>query len=167
MLTIEMPANGADSLHLGEDELDRYLTGPMPANRLDDLGEHMEACAVCRRSLASSLARRRAPARTHLHSSDQERRRDPRFGVDDTVILRVLRPFSASSLAARLLDVSKHGMRLSVPVALSEQSVVQIRTRNSVILAHVRYCVPRDGAFHAGLHIAEFNRHLEGTVVAV
>lgn len=80
-----------------------------------------------------------------------ERRLSVRVPSDESTALHVLKPLSTGRLAARVVDVSAGGMKLSVLEFLNPGSMVQIRLKDTIILGEVRYCVPTKDGFHVGV----------------
>ena len=91
-----------------------------------------------------------------------ERRRDPRFGVDDMAILSVLEPHSSDPVEIRVLDISTNGAKLHVPEAVLPGTMVRVQGKNYSIVAETRYCIRLEGGFHIGVEIEEYSLMHEG-----
>ena len=92
----------------------------------------------------------------------EEHRRDPRIPVDDMGSMRVVSPESVQRSAVRILDVSKRGMKLWVPVFVHPGIKVQIRMKELNILGEVCYCVAEGAGFCAGISIETVFERLLG-----
>lgn len=85
--------------------------------------------------------------------SGPEQRRSTRVPTDDPAVMTVIGPERSPRLAVRILDASKEGMKLQVPAAMLTGTIIQVHVRDLFVLAEVRYCVPADAVFHAGIRI--------------
>jgi PilZ domain-containing protein len=91
----------------------------------------------------------------HKPDTDAERRAGARFRAADAAIMKVLQPLGAKAAEVQVLDVSQDGLQLRVPAHLQPGSIVQIDLKNTVALAEVRYCVPSEPGFHAGVQLQD------------
>jgi hypothetical protein len=80
-----------------------------------------------------------------------DRRREPRVPANDSASMNVVDSWSALRVDVRVLDVSKSGMKLSVPRFLNRGTVVQIHLKDSMALAEVRHCLSAGRGYHAGV----------------
>lgn len=83
-----------------------------------------------------------------------ERRKDVRAALDAPIWLRVLEATGAP-VEGRIVNISKRGMKLRLPVALQPGVGVQARMGGKIIMAEVRYCLPQGGEFHVGIEIQD------------
>ena len=80
-----------------------------------------------------------------------ERRKFPRFKSHDAVKLILLSSLSQSCLDVEVLNVSNGGLRLWTSQSLKTGTLVEIQRGDEIAVASVRYCVPADEGFHAGV----------------
>ena len=85
-----------------------------------------------------------------LASSD-ERRKFPRFKSHDAVKLNLLSSPSQACIDVQVLNVSNGGLRLWASQYLDIGTLVEIQRGDEIAVASVRYCVPADQGFHAGV----------------
>jgi hypothetical protein len=82
-----------------------------------------------------------------------DRRREPRFECDDVAAEVRTETFC---LKGRVLDISRSGLRLAVPEALTAGSEVTVYFNRVVAACEVRYCtVSEAGWFDAGLQMQD------------
>jgi hypothetical protein len=91
------------------------------------------------------------PASEPKHVASDERRKYPRFASNDTVKLNVLSSPSQGRIDVQVLNVSNGGLRLRTGQSLATGTVVEIQRGDEIAVASVRYCVPADQGFHAGV----------------
>lgn len=51
------------------------------------------------------------------------------------------------------MNISKKGMKLRLPKTLEPGMAVQARMGGKIIMAEVRYCLPKGAEFHVGVEI--------------
>jgi hypothetical protein len=83
----------------------------------------------------------------------KQKRNDARVPAGYTASMKLVNPLSANWTNIQILDMSRGGMKLSVPEALEPGTVVQIRSRNTLTFAKVRYCVEAGAEFHVGVQL--------------
>jgi len=83
--------------------------------------------------------------------ASDERRRFPRFASHDTVKLNLLSSSSQVLPDVQVLNVSNGGLRLLTSQPLATGTLVEIQRGDEIAVASVRYCVPADQGFHAGV----------------
>jgi hypothetical protein len=81
----------------------------------------------------------------------EERRKHPRFQSHDTVKLNLLSSSSQACIDVQVLNVSNGGLRLWTSQSLATGMLVEIQREDEITVASVRYCVPADHGFHAGV----------------
>ncbi len=151
--------------HIDEDELVLFVSGRMDSDRFLLIEGHLEICSVCRRLLQDVATFKRSFA--GLANPPDDRRRDRRLSTNDTASLRLIHPMLGQRTPARIVDVSRHGMKVHLLSLLPENGIVQVRLQESIILAEVRYSrLVDDGGFYAGLRILDLNRMTESLGVA-
>jgi PilZ domain len=97
----------------------------------------------------------RATSVERLTSSQQERRKHPRFPTNDPGLVRVLGPVPSSYVAVRILDTSQEGLKLRLPAPLDPGTSVQVRLAAAVAFGEVRYCCVCGAVYHAGVHLSD------------
>jgi hypothetical protein len=80
-----------------------------------------------------------------------ERRRFPRFKSHDVVKLKLLSSSSNTRIDVQVLNVSNGGLRLWTSQSLDTGTLVEIQRGDEIVVASVRYCVPAEQGFHAGV----------------
>lgn len=88
-------------------------------------------------------------ARTSRDQAD--RRREPRVPTDEAASMRVVDSWSSLRVNVRVLEVSRNGLKLSVPRFLNQGTVIQIHREGSMALAEVRHCASAGSACRAGV----------------
>ena len=83
-----------------------------------------------------------------------DKRTEPRLKTSGTGILRSFSPLLAERWPIEVIDVSRNGIGLLVPVHLSTGVLVQVRFGGSVALGEVRYSEQiREHQFRTGLRL--------------
>ena len=86
----------------------------------------------------------------------EERRADPRHPVDEPATVKVLNPLqTAPRSPARIVEMSRGGMRLRMNQSLMPGTLLQIRFMGKLALAEVRYCEPAGEEFYAGVRFQD------------
>ena len=84
-----------------------------------------------------------------------ERRREPRYPCNDPVMVRVT-PGDGNRIPAKLVDVSKSGLRLEIAVPLLKGSEIEIvLSKQIAIFGKIRHCRRSGDNYHAGVLIQE------------
>jgi len=91
------------------------------------------------------------PAIQPNQMASDERRKFPRFKSDDAVKLILLSSSSQACIDVQVLNASSGGLRLWTGQSLATGTLVEIQRGNEIAVASVRYCVPADHGFHAGV----------------
>lgn len=69
--------------------------------------------------------------------------------------MQSLHPLVIESIEALLIDVSAGGLGLVLKRRLAPQSEVKVRRAREMVFGQVRYCIPWQGGFRAGIKIRE------------
>jgi len=85
-----------------------------------------------------------------MDSSD-ERRSEARVHTDDPAAMNLVDSWTAHRVTIQILDVSRTGMKLSVPNFLTRGTVVQLHLRNSMAFGEVRHCACAGNRYLAGV----------------
>ena len=85
--------------------------------------------------------------------AEADRRKEPRYPSDGSA--RVLVPFLFGPLtfSARVLDVSKSGMRLKLSSPLAPGTLVQVELKNLVATGTVRHCRRDEEEYSMGIEL--------------
>ena len=103
------------------------------------------------------------------------RRKETRYEVHEAAVLTVGRGPSATVFAVTVLDISRSGMRVSLPANLEVDSIVSVRRSSGTICGTIRYSRNAgQGEYHAGIQVTDvpterrreprYAVHDEGTV---
>ena len=144
--------------HVLENELELYLKDQMSQESLAVIDAHLGSCQACSSKLVEQdkclwyLAELTAGA----VAGDGERRRHPRLATNDPASVQILHPFSAGIWDVRIVDVSKDGLRTYTPSELMPGSLIKLKMQYSVACGDVRYCVPADNGFYAGVRLHDY-----------
>ena len=142
-------------MHAGKEDLKLYLVGRLPTPKASLIEIHIGQCESCRASLAQAVAELRKEtqqAATDIKFPDP--RHDPRFQADEPVIIYVFSPAPAR-MPARLVEVSKNGVKLRMRQRLWPGALIQVHRRRTIALAEVRYSVALDDDFQIGAQIQD------------
>jgi hypothetical protein len=144
--------------HIDDQDLELYLKEGLSAESIAVIDTHLASCRVCADKLAEQdkclwyLA--------ELNSGEGigsgERRQQPRQATDNPASLQVLNPFSPGAWDVRIVDVSQSGLRTHTPKSLSPGSLIKVKMQYSVACGDVRYCIPAEQGFYAGVRLHDY-----------
>ena len=143
--------------HVHESELELYLKDQLSKESTATIDAHLGSCQACSSKLAEQdkclwyLAELNNDA-----ARDGERRRHPRLATNDPATLQVLNPFSDDVWDVRIVDVSISGLRAHSPKILLPGSLIKVKMQYSVACGDVRYCIPGDNGFYAGVRLHDY-----------
>jgi hypothetical protein len=86
---------------------------------------------------------------------ESERRREPRIPTDAPAFVLVLNPVGYDRRPARVLDVSRNGLRISSGEFLPPGALIFVRFSGMHVVGNVRYCVGESPAFQMGVEISQ------------
>jgi hypothetical protein len=94
---------------------------------------------------------------TVLKSPDPkaDRRKEPRYPTDGWASILVPSASAPRTFTARVLDVSKSGLRLRLPVPLEPGTLLQIEMRSVVTTGAVRHCSSDGEHYSVGVQLDE------------
>ncbi len=96
------------------------------------------------------------PQAGSARAQHEERRADPRHPVDEPATVKVLNPLqTAARFDARIVEMSRGGMKLRLPHSLMPGTLVQIRFQAKLALAEVRYCEAAGAEYYAGVRFQD------------
>lgn len=144
--------------HVHESELELYLKDQLSKESLAAMDAHLRSCQACAGKLAEQdkCLWYLSELTNDEVAREGERRRHPRVATNDPASLQVLNPFSDDIWAVRILDVSKSGLRAHTPINLPAGSLIKVRMHYSVACGDVRYCIPADDGFYAGVRLHDY-----------
>jgi hypothetical protein len=144
-------------MHICDEELELYALKRLQSEQVATVESHLAACSTCNRKLPQHLAfaLRLRTLSKNPQAVNGEKRSDRRIPADEPAQLRLLSPFSPDFFSARILNISKNGVKVSLPIHLASGILVQVRYQQTIVFGEVRYCV-RSGAEHfAGIKIQD------------
>jgi len=148
----------AQSEHVEERALELYLKDQLNYDEVSAIDAHLAGCQDCASKLAEQDACLWYLAELTADGSagNGEKRRQPRLATDDPASLQILSPFSAGTWDVRIVDVSEGGLRAHTPKSLAPGSLIKVKMRYSVACGDVRYCIPADSGFYAGVRLHDY-----------
>jgi len=106
-------------------------------------------------AIAASLPRPRGITGRVL--AGEERRREPRYPTNCTALVRSLNPLAPGRVFAKVIDVSRNGMKLHLGTSFYPGTTIHIFLRATLLIGEVRYSKPVGGGFEHGIAIAVEN----------
>lgn len=88
---------------------------------------------------------------------DAERRTEARYVTQDPAEFEIL-PGPSQPIRGTIVDVSRSGLRVTLPQRIGRGEQVRVKLQDNVILGEVRYCRAVSGAFQAGIQIRNLVR---------
>ena len=141
--------------HVREDDLELYAIGTLEEWKVPTVKAHVKTCPYCGNRLleiatfTERIAELTRPRRT------LDRRCEVRLLTEDPGFVRCLRPQVGPRYDARILDVSKRGLRVEVPIQIDTGVEIQVQLKDSIAFAEVRYCRPVADKFHLGAKVVD------------
>jgi hypothetical protein len=124
-------------------------TGQDPALEI-----HLSELKRCVESKSDDGPRKRTALSTKQAShAVGEKRSEPRFVTRTPALLQILNPFSDERWHIHVLDVSKNGLGLYMPVAPMPGSAVKVRMKDCVAFGNTRYSVRRTEGYLVGVQL--------------
>jgi PilZ domain/Putative zinc-finger len=143
--------------HVLETELEQYLKDQLSKETLAVIDAHLGSCQACASKLTEQDKCLWYLAELNSNDArDGERRRHPRLATNDPASLQVLNPFSDDVWDVRIVDVSRSGLRTHTPKSLLPGSLIKVKMQYSVACGDVRYCIPADNGFYAGVRLHDY-----------
>jgi PilZ domain len=146
------------SEHTDENNLELYLKDQLTNESISAIDAHLANCHVC----VDKLAERDkclwylAEVSALQGAGTGERRGYPRLATDQPASLQSLHPFSVESWDVRIVDVSEGGLRTHTPRQMMPGSLIRVKMPFSVACGDVRYCIPTDSGFYAGVRLHDY-----------
>jgi hypothetical protein len=143
------------AIHIHEDDLELYAQGRLEPERISILEPHLLECESCRQLLFARLGRRSAlSAVKTAQAARAQRRSEPRFSAEGEATLQELHPISFDRQVVKIVNVSRNGFGILARKAILPGTIVQVRIKDTVELANVRYCSALEGeGFRIGLRL--------------
>jgi Putative zinc-finger len=142
--------------HAHDDELHLYIFGRLSAAEVDVLERHLSECAECTERLGATAQLVAKILNLSRDEAGTDRRTEPRFYLSDVVFLRSLSPALPDRWPVQIIDVSKSGLGLLVPLRLSPGVVVQIQSGTTFALGEVRHSRQiSENKFHTGVRLQD------------
>jgi hypothetical protein len=88
---------------------------------------------------------------------DVDRRSEARYPTQDPAEIEIL-PGPTEPIYGTILDVSRSGLRVTLPQRIDRGQHIKVKLRDNVIFGEVRYCRAVSGAFQAGIRIQDLVR---------
>lgn len=141
-------------MHVCDEELELYALKRLRSEQVFTVESHLAACSMCAGKLPQLVifALRLQTLSKKPPGVNGERRCEHRIPADDPAQMRLLSPFSTDILGIRILNISRGGLRVSVPIRLSPMTLVQVRSKQT---GEVVYCVLSGAEQHAGIKIQD------------
>ena len=134
-----------DAAHVHEDDLELYLRGRLEPGRITPVESHLAECQICQELLADCLGLRLDFPPTPRTATES------RFSVEGEGILQELHPLSLARQKVKIVNVSRNELAILSPKAIYPGTIVQLRIKDTVQLANVRYCLFSVDGFRIGL----------------
>jgi PilZ domain len=87
--------------------------------------------------------------------SELERRREPRIPTDAPAFVLVLNPVGYERRPARVLDISRNGLKIRSGDFLPPGALIFVRFGGMHVVGTVRYCVGEGPDFQMGVEISQ------------
>ena len=143
-------------MHVHDQVLDDYLRGSLPESEASEIRSHVADCPACGAKLDETKAFiEQFPESGRRQSAEPERRQNQRIPVNGFAVIKLIHPSVSESLPARILNVSKDGLKVEVSQLLEAGMTVQIVLERSIAIAEVRYCIRAGEAYHVGVSIQD------------
>jgi hypothetical protein len=146
------------SKHIDTKDLELYLKAQLTKESISAVDAHLGSCEDC----ASKLAEQDkclwylAELSSGEIAGGGDKRRYPRVVTNEAASMQALNPFSLDIWDVRIVNVSRGGLRTYTPRNLMPGSLIKMKMRYSVACGDVRYCVPADKGFYAGVRLHDY-----------
>ena len=145
-------------LHAHEDDLELYISGRLELEFISHVEAHLAECEVCQSLLSDCLGQRVSLQPIPRTTSEAvQKRSEPRFSTEGDGTIQELHPLSLDRQQIKIVNASKNGFGVLSPKAIFPGTIVQLRIKDIVELANVRYCSASIDGYRIGLRL-----HSEG-----
>jgi hypothetical protein len=152
-----MPA-AKQSEHIQEHDLELYLKAELSNESISVVDAHLTDCGDCVKKLAEQdqCLWYLAELSDSEPAGDNEKRRSTRVATDEAAAIQMINPFCIDTWDVRIVDVSKGGLRTFTPRDVTPGTLVKIKMQYSVACGDIRYCVPAENGFYAGVRLHDY-----------
>ena len=84
-----------------------------------------------------------------------EKRREPRFVMNEPAFMQSLNPLNLSLMSVQVLDVSGQGLKLRIAQHVLTGSEIQVELKDLFVLGLIRYCVQVESLFLVGIPVED------------
>jgi hypothetical protein len=133
------PRDVISTPHVHEDELHSYTLSGLsdaPANALEG---HVSHRPQCKGNLGGTTQFTSDLLNLDRATRGSDKRSQRRFQTSNTGFLRSLSPLLLDRWSVQIIDVSKDGLGLLLPIELSPGTLVQVQIDNTLALGEVRH----------------------------
>jgi hypothetical protein len=136
-------------IHLVLEDLKRYSLGKLSEVETEAVQTHLEVCEACQRDLTKAL--------DDPGWYGAERRGEIRTAVDMPAAIKLLDPLTSTSppQRARVIEISRNGMKLRAQRLMFLRTLIQIRVRDKMVLGVVRSCIQDGEEFQIGVRLVK------------
>jgi hypothetical protein len=131
--------------HANTQDLEQYISGQLSEDDAWVVHMHLAECEDCQLRLADIAI--------EIQWTGAERRGEPRVPVSFPGRLKLLDPVTSIGPPhdVYVVEISRSGFKVQTPRRLIPKTLVQVRFNGKTLLGEVRYCVPKDDGYHAGI----------------
>ena len=129
-------------MHATIEDLESYLDRTLPTTAVNAVDTHLAGCEACQDRMDEAAGRL-------LWGDDSSTDIEAHVKLVDPVTS------TAGSAPARILSLSKTGMKVKMSRRVVYKMLLQIRYDGTHCLTEVRYCRPVGSEFHVGVRILE------------
>ena len=127
------------SHHIHEEALELYMHQRLGVSESEALEQHLLDCNECKQRLDKTVHFTAKTLVLQRVEAEPNQRAEPRFSSNDCGFLRSLSPLLPDRWPVRIVDVSRKGLGLVIPVRLAPGTMVQVRVGKTVALGDVVY----------------------------
>ena len=156
------PRDSGTVRHVHDDELQLYVLGRFNAQEVEAFEGHVLDCPECSARLAAAARFVSQIIDLKRDYSHPDKRDGPRFHAADSGFLRCFSPLLADRWPVQIVDVSKNGLGLLVPVDLPLGALVQVHIGDLFALGEVRHTKQiGESQFRTGIRVEDLMRRVE------
>ena len=129
-------------MHATMDDLESYLERRLPSSAVQVLESHLAECALCQKEMGEAADR-------ILWNTN--------IPTDIEAHVKLVDPVTSTAGAApaRIVSLSKTGMKVKMTRPVLYKMLLQIRYEGKFSLTEVRYCRSVGSEYHVGVRILE------------
>ena len=153
-----MLPHATQSEHIEEKSLELYLKDQLSNESISVIDAHLGRCGDCVSKLAEQDKCLWYLAELNTgQPAGGEKRGYPRVVTNLAATIQGLNPFSIDIWQVRIINVSTGGLRVYAPKSLMPESLIKVKMPYSVACGDVRYCLPADDGFYAGVRLHDYS----------